>query len=69
MAWTMAVIKEAQEEQARNPMTVEEELAEEVELAAYGEAQAKKLGIKEEDVMDIIYEFRREKQQRSQSGT
>ncbi len=57
--WVMKVIREAQEEQVKNPMTVEEMLKEDEELARYGAAQAKKLGIKPKDVNRIIYESRK----------
>jgi antitoxin component of MazEF toxin-antitoxin module len=69
MAWTMALIQEAQEEQARNPMTDAEILEESRQLAEYGAEQARKLGIdtSDENIQNIIYAYR-EKQQRSQSG-
>jgi hypothetical protein len=37
-------------------------------IYAYGEQQAKKLGIKEEDVERIIHEFRQENQQSNERG-
>jgi metal-responsive CopG/Arc/MetJ family transcriptional regulator len=66
--WVMQVIREAQEEQKRNPMTDEEFLREFRELAQYGAEQAKKLGIdveNDEVVNRIIHNVRtrqREKQ-------
>ena len=57
--WVMNLIREAQEEQAKNPMPVEEMLKEDEELARYGTAQAKKLGIKPKDINRIIYESRK----------
>jgi hypothetical protein len=56
--WVMKLIAEVKEEQERNPMTVEEMLKESEELARYGEAQSKKLGIKEKDITRIIHEYR-----------
>jgi hypothetical protein len=59
--WVMQVIREAQEEEKRNPMTDEEFLREFRELAQYGAGQAKKVGIDVEDdevVNRIIHEER-----------
>jgi metal-responsive CopG/Arc/MetJ family transcriptional regulator len=47
--WVMQVIREAQEEEKRNPMTTEELLRESRALAEYGARQAKKVGIDVED--------------------
>src|SRR5919198_5625854 len=47
--WVMQAIREAQEEQERNPMTPDELVAEFKELARYGARQAKKVGIDVED--------------------
>jgi len=47
--WVMQVIREAQEEQRRNPMTPDELVAEFEELSRYGSEQAKKVGINVED--------------------
>src|SRR4051794_16742295 len=52
--WVMQVIREAEEEQKRDPMTPEELVAEFDELAREGGERAKKLGIKLEDVDKII---------------
>jgi hypothetical protein len=41
--WVMQVIREAQEEERRNPMTPGELVAEFKELAQYGAQQAKRL--------------------------
>ena len=57
--WIMNLIEEAKAEQAKNPMSVEEMLAEDDRLARYGAEQAKKLGIKPKDVNRIIHEFRK----------
>lgn len=56
--WIMDLIREAEEEQAREPMTIEEKLKESEELARYGAQQAKKLGIKPEDIDRIIHAHR-----------
>ena len=59
--WVMQVLREAQEEEKRNPMTDEEFLREFRELAQYGAGQAKKMGIDVEDdevVNRIVHEER-----------
>ena len=56
--WVTALIRETQDEQARRPMSVEEMLREDAELAAYGEVQTKKLGIKSRDIDRLIHDFR-----------
>lgn len=56
--WVMQVIREGQEEQRTNPMSVEEILAESKRLSRYGAGQAKKLGIKQKDIDRIIHESR-----------
>src|SRR5437588_11598958 len=43
--WVMQVLREAEEEEKRNPMTDEEEEKVEQELLHYGAEQAKKRGI------------------------
>jgi|SRR5215813_2768498 len=57
--WVETLIAEAKAEQAANPMSVEELLKESEDLARYGAAQAKKLGITPKDVNRIIYESRK----------
>lgn len=57
--WVMDLIREAKEEQAEHPMSVEEMLKEDEDLVRYGARQAKKLGIKPKDVNRIIYESRK----------
>ena len=52
------LIEEAKAEQARNPMTVDELLAENDRLARYGVRQAGKLGIAPKDVSRIIHDHR-----------
>jgi metal-responsive CopG/Arc/MetJ family transcriptional regulator len=60
-AWVMQVIREAQEEERRNPMTIEELLRESRALSEYGARQAKKVGIDVEDeevINRIVHEER-----------
>ncbi len=57
--WVMELIREAKEEEEKNPMTEEEMLREDEELSRYGAQQAQKLGIKPRDVNRIIYESRK----------
>jgi hypothetical protein len=47
--WVMQVLREAQEEEERNPMTDEEAIALSEELMHYGAEQAKKVGLDVED--------------------
>ncbi len=57
----MQVLREAEEEEKRNPMTDEEFLREFREFAQYGAEQAKKMGIDVDDdkvVNRIIHEER-----------
>jgi hypothetical protein len=56
--WVMNLIREVEEEEQRRPMTPAELRKENAELARYGEAQSKKLGIREEDINRIIHEYR-----------
>jgi cell division FtsZ-interacting protein ZapD len=59
--WVMQVLREAQEEEERNPMTTEEILRESRALAEYGARQAKKVGIDVDDdevINRIIHEER-----------
>jgi hypothetical protein len=56
--WVMQVLREAEEEEKRNPMTDEEAMAISEELMRYGAQQAKKMGITLEDVDRIIHEER-----------
>jgi metal-responsive CopG/Arc/MetJ family transcriptional regulator len=56
--WVMEVIREAQEEEVRRPMTQEEMLRESEELARYGAEQARKLGLKPKDIPRIIHDAR-----------
>jgi hypothetical protein len=57
--WVMDLIREAQEEQEKHPMTPEELVRELQEIGRYGAQQAKKLGIKPKDVGRIIDESRK----------
>ena len=54
LQWVTRIMEEAK----KNPLTPEELEAEYQDLAAYGERQAKKLGVKERDVVRLIHEFR-----------
>jgi metal-responsive CopG/Arc/MetJ family transcriptional regulator len=56
--WVMQVLREAQEEEERNPMTDEEAMMISEELMRYGAQQAKKMGITLEDIDRIIHEER-----------
>jgi len=64
LAWVNKLIAEAKAEEAKNPMTVEELLAESERAAQYGAAHAKKLGITSKDVDRLIHEYRRERRAR-----
>ena len=57
--WVMNLIREAKAEQARQPMSVEEMLREDRQLARYGARQASKAGIKPRDIDRIIHERRK----------
>jgi hypothetical protein len=59
--WIMDLIEEARAEEAKNPMNVEEALAEEKRLARYGAEQTKKAGLQNKSVNLIIHEYRKEK--------
>jgi len=65
LRWVNNIIAEAKAEEEKNPMTVEELLAESDRLAKYGAAQSKKLGIKPKDVARIIHEYRKERRARA----
>jgi hypothetical protein len=65
--WVMQVIREAQEEQERNPMTPDELVAEFKELAREGGERAKQLGITEEDIDTIIREERHKRKTTNRS--
>jgi len=56
--WVMNLIEEAKAEQLKNPMTVSELVAENDRLVRYGARQARKLGIKPEDIDRIVHEHR-----------
>jgi metal-responsive CopG/Arc/MetJ family transcriptional regulator len=57
--WVLNLIRETKAEQAQNPMSVKEMLAEDERLARYGAQQAKKLGIKPGDINRIVHEHRK----------
>jgi len=54
LQWVMRIVEEAK----KIPLPPEELRAESESLAAYGARQAKKLGIKESDVIRLIHESR-----------
>lgn len=56
--WIANIIQEARDEQAQNPLSVEEMLAEDERLLSFGEQQAERVGVKAKDVNRIIHEFR-----------
>ena len=56
--WARQLIAEAQQEESEHPMTQAERLAEYQHLARYGARRAKKLGIKESDVIPLVHESR-----------
>jgi hypothetical protein len=60
-AWALKLIHEVKEEDRIRPKTQEELNMEDEELLRYGEAQAKKLGIKEKDVPRLVRERRAER--------
>ena len=69
-AWVMQVIREAQEEERRNPLSAKAFKAESERLARYGEERLKAMGMDEltEDqfmdrVNDIIHEERQKRRQ------
>ena len=60
--WIMGIIEEAKAEQERNPMSTEDMLKESDRLSRYGARQAKKLGIKPQDIDRIVHDYRARKQ-------
>ncbi len=56
--WVLTLIREAQDEERQHPLTPEEIRTEDEELNRYGEAQSKKLGIKEKDITRLLHEYR-----------
>jgi hypothetical protein len=60
-AWALKLIREVEEEDRIRPKTQEELDVEDEELLHYGEAQAKKLGIKEKDVPRLVRKRRTER--------
>lgn len=57
--WIMNLMLDAKAEQARNPKSVAEELAEHAVLSAYGARQARLAGIKPRDINKVIHEYRK----------
>jgi hypothetical protein len=60
--WVSGLIEETKAELARRPAPVEEMLKESSRLSQYGARQAKKLGIKPNDVDRIVHENRKARQ-------
>lgn len=60
----MKVIEEVKAEEAIRPTPLEELRREDAELRAYGQKQAKKLGIKAKDINRIVREHRAEQARR-----
>ena len=56
--WIMNLIREAQEEQIKNPMTQDDLIKEDQRLTHYGEKQEKKTGLKPKDIDREIQEYR-----------
>ena len=58
LSWANRVIAEAQAEEATSPITPEEFRAQLTDASRYGQKQARKLGIKQKDIIRIIHEYR-----------
>jgi metal-responsive CopG/Arc/MetJ family transcriptional regulator len=68
--WVMQVLREAQEEEKRNPMTDEEFMEESRKLAEYGARQAKKLGIDVDDdevINRMIHDVRSRRREKNRA--
>jgi hypothetical protein len=57
--WIRGVIEEAKAEEVHSSMSVKTMVAEDEQLARYGEKQAKKGGITPKDVNRLIHEYRK----------
>jgi hypothetical protein len=57
--WVENLIAEAQAEQSKHPVSVEEMLKESGRIARYVGRQAKKPGIKPKDVNRLVHDYRR----------
>ncbi len=60
--WIMGIIEEAKAEQERNPMSTERMLKESDRLSRHGARQARKLGIKPQDIDRMVHDYRARKQ-------
>jgi Arc/MetJ-type ribon-helix-helix transcriptional regulator len=58
LQWAVQLIADSKREQREKPMSSEELIAESARLAGYGSRQARKLGIKESDIVGIIRKAR-----------
>jgi metal-responsive CopG/Arc/MetJ family transcriptional regulator len=56
--WIRGIIEEAKAEQERNPMSTEDMLKESDRLSRHGARQARKLGIRPQDIDRIIHDYR-----------
>ena len=63
--WIMNLIQEVKAEEQQRPTPPEELAKEEAELTAYGQRQAKKLGIRPKDISHLIHEYRVQNQSES----
>jgi AbrB family looped-hinge helix DNA binding protein len=57
--WAKNILKEAREEDKRNPKSKEEDAAEERRLLALGARQARKLGITAQDAQKLVDDYRK----------
>jgi AbrB family looped-hinge helix DNA binding protein len=57
--WAKNILKEAREEDKRNPKSKEEDTAEERRLLALGARQARKLGITAQDAQKLVDDYRK----------
>jgi hypothetical protein len=60
--WIMGIIEEAKAVQERNPMSTERTLKESDRLSRHGARQARKLGIRRQDIDRIVHDYRARKQ-------
>jgi len=65
--WVMNLVREVEEEDRLHPKTQEELDREDEELRCYADAQTKKLGIKEKDIVRLIHERRKRRRHASRS--
>lgn len=56
--WIAGVVTEAKADREKNPLSVESMLKESGRLSRYGARQARKLGVKPEDIDRIVHDYR-----------